>query len=265
MIWPQTGSCSRREQLQKVAVDAVSVLLPHQLPAGASAFWPGLYVSDEDDKSDGYAESDAYDPYASEGEEPPSPPLPPQRCLRRVGWCRHQACRQVKTEVEAPGPQEVEVEAQVGAASTNPRRQRSPPDQQLVRAELVRAELVSAAVNLGLPGRAASPPSPAGILRRAATPPFPAALDTVRTPMGILSPGTRNLSALARARGFRKASFETSPRISKAEDERVPTDYYYGESWLRQLDCDAELGDGGELSPHARGFANHHADGYTSC
>ena len=73
MIWPQTGSCTRREQLQKAAVDAVSVLLPHQLPAGASAFWPGLYVSDEDDKSDGYAESDAYDPYASEGEEPPSP------------------------------------------------------------------------------------------------------------------------------------------------------------------------------------------------
>ena len=52
-------------------------------------------------------------------------------------------------------------------------------------------------------------------------------------------------------------------RVRVSTFRQVGSNYFFGESWLHQLDCDDTLD--GQLSPHARGFANHHADGYSSC
>jgi hypothetical protein len=228
MIWPQAGSCTRRLQLEKAAAVAAAAL-PQQLPAGASAFWPGLHGSD-DCKSD-YAESDAY---ASDGDDPPPspappprfpPPPPPRRTLPQP--------TEAKAEVEASGKVEPEEETD-STLSRGTRRQRSPPEVDL--------------------------PQPR---------PSPAELRTPSLP-GTAPAGTRNLSALARARSKSFHKTAISPRVSKAEAEKAkaeaekrPSNYFFGESWLHQLDCDDTLD--GQLSPHARGFANHHADGYSSC
>ena len=217
VIWPQTGSCTRRLQLEKAAAVAAAAL-PQQLPEGASAFWPGLN-GDDDCKSD-YAESDAY---ASDGDDPPPtppprfpPPPPPRRPLPQPAA--------VMTEVEAAGKAHTEEETE----STHSRGMRGLPQG---RARLSPAEL----------------PTP-----------------------GTAPAGTRNVSALMRARS--KSFHKTSiiPRVSTAEAEKAnaeaekrPSNYFFGESWLHQLDCDDTLD--GQLSAHARGFANHHADGYSSC
>jgi len=217
VIWPQSGSCTRRLQLEKAAAVAAAAL-PQQLPEGASAFWPGLN-GDDDCKSD-YAESDAY---ASDGDDPPPtppprfpPPPPPRRPLPQPAA--------VRAEVEAAG----KVHAEEETESTHSRGTRGLPQG---RARLSPAEL----------------PTP-----------------------GTAPAGTRNLSALMRARSksFHKTSMIS--RVSTAEDEKAnaeaekrPSNYFFGESWLHQLDCDDTLD--GQLSAHARGFANHHADGYSSC
>ena len=232
MIWPQTGSCTRRLQLEKAAAVAAAAL-PQQLPAGASVFWPGLNGSD-DCKSD-YAESDAY---ASDGDDPPPPPPPPPPPLRVPDPPPRRSLPQAaeaKAEVEASGKVEAEDETE-STLSRGTRRQRSPPEVDL--------------------------PQPR---------PSPAELRTPSLRAGIAPvAGTRNLSALARARSKSFHKTAISPRVSKAEAEKAkaeaekrPSNYFFGESWLHQLDC-ADTIDG-EVSPHARGFANHHADGYTSC
>ena len=129
----------------------------------------------------------------------------PQRCIRRPA--------DAEAELMAPGtrtPEVVEAEAKpVPYSSTPPRctrRQRSPLDQ---------------------------PPEP-----------MPAVPRTPSSP-GSAAVGTRNVSALARARSFSKIS---NPRTSKGEDARRKSSYYFGESWLHQLDCDGDgewgLGDG---------------------
>lgn len=241
MIWPQTGSCTRRLQLEKAAAVAAAAL-PQQLPAGASVFWPGLNGSD-DCKSD-YAESDAY---ASDGDDPPPTPAPPPRFPPPPPRRTLPQPAEVKAEVEAslkvgggrgfPGGFKVEAEEETESSlSRGTRRQRSPPEVDL--------------------------PQPR---------PSPAELRTPSLRAGIAPvAGTRNLSALARARSKSFHKTAISPRVSKAEAEKAkaeaekrPSNYFFGESWLHQLDC-ADTIDG-EVSPHARGFANHHADGYTSC
>ena len=217
VIWPQTGSCTRRLQLEKAAAVAATAL-PRQLPEGASAFWPGLN-GDDDCRSD-YAESDAY---ASDGDDPPPappprfpPPPPPLRPLPQPAA--------VRAEVEAAGKVHTEEETE----STLSRGTRGLPQG---RARLSPAELQT-------PGTAPA------------------------------STATRNVSALMRARSksFHKTStIPRGPEAEKAnaEAEKRPSNYFFGESWLHQLDCDDTLD--GQLSPHARGFANHHADGYSSC
>ena len=235
MIWPQTGSCTRRQQLEKAAAVAAAAL-PQQLPAGASVFWPGLNGSD-DCKSD-YAESDAY---ASDGDDPPPtpappprfPPPPPRRTLPQPAEV--EASLKVGGGRGFPGGFKVEAEEETESSlSRGTRRQRSPPEVDL--------------------------PQPR---------PSPAELRTPSLP-GTAPARTRNLSALARARSKSFHKTTISPRVSKAEAEQAkaeaekrPSNYFFGESWLHQLDCDDTID--GKLSPHARGFVNHHADGYSSC